>query len=275
MNPDVYKLRGDNSATLSTALVAEIKKRFRSDQDNKFKLYLLSAGIREKYLNKEKNAYSPEFQKWFKDTKVETLFGSLSNFTRYAAAGHVIDYVSTKTSNPKKYLAQLPVSLRSLYEISKILKLDEDVFQVCFHFTPTRKIIGAPKSEWRTKNTTNLIHPHCSSVTLKSWRERWENPDITTEEDKYGRNVNLLSVKVSDEIFKFDDVGNAVGSVDIDAVQSLLRQIEDLFSKDNEKQFKLETKFDKISEKYNAERVKRDPLNVLKTSKKSRADDYK
>ena len=252
-----------------------MKKRFRFDKDNKFKLYLLSAGVRSKYLNVEKNSYEPEFQAWFKSSGVDKLFGSLSNFTRYAAAGEVINYVSTKSANPKKYLAQLPVSLRSLYEISKILKSDEEVFPVCFHFTPTRRQVGSPKSEWRTKNTESLIHPHCSSLTLASWRKRWEEPGIEVEADKYSRNVKLLTIKVSEDIFNFDAVGNKTGIVDIEAVQDLLKQIESLLSKDNEVQFKIETEIDRITEKYTAEQKKRDPSQVLKVSKKNRADDYK
>ena len=275
MNPDTFQLPGGNLATLSPQLATEMKKRFRFDKDNKFKLYLLSAGVRSKYLNIEKNSYEPEFQAWFKSSGVDELFGSLSNFTRYAAAGEVINYVSTKSANPKKYLAQLPVSLRSLYEISKILKSDEEVFFVCFHFTPTRRQVGSPKSEWRTKNTTSLIHPHCSSLTLASWRKRWEEPGIEVEADKYSRNVKLLTIKVSEDIFNFDAVGNKTGVVDIEAVQDLLKQIESLLSKDNEVQFKIETEIERITEKYTAEQQKRDPSQVLKVSKKNRADDYK
>ena len=270
-----YQLPGDNSATLSTELAAEITRRFRSDKDNKFKLYILSAGVRAKYLNLEKNVYEPEFQEWFKSSGVGMLFGSLSNFTRYAAAGEVINYVSTKTTNPKKYLSLLPVSLRSLYEISKILRSDEEVFSVCFHFTPTRRQVGASKTEWKTKNTTGLIHPHCSSLTLAAWRKRWEEPEASTVEDKYRRNVKLLSVNVSEDIFGFDDVGNKTGSVDMEQVQALISQIQALFSTDNEKQFKLETRLELISERYKAEQEKRDPHNVLRASQKSRADDYK
>lgn len=274
MKSDGYKLPGDNTATFSKKLASEIRKRFRSDRDNRFKLYLLSAGIRRKYLNPKTKTYAQDFQNWFKESHVDELFGSLSNFTRYAAAGDVIDYVASNTNTPEKYLAQLPTSLRSLYEISKILKMDQEVFPVCFHFTPTRKRVGDPKSEWKTRDTTSLFHSHCSSVKLAAWRANWEEPKTKSKEDEFRRNVKLLTVRVSQDIFDFDEVGNKTGAVDIEAVQSLLAQIEALFSDANKQKFKLETDFDRIKDKYKAEQQKRDPATVLKTSKKSRADDY-
>ena len=87
--------------------------------------------------------------------------------------------------------------------------------------------------------------------------------------------MKLLSVIVSEDIFGFDDVGNKTGSVDMEHVQALISQIQALFSTDNEKQFKLETRLELISERYKAEQEKRDPHNVLRASQKSRADDYK
>ena len=111
-------------------------------------------------------------------------------------------------------------------------------------------------------------------MKLAAWRANWEEPKTKSEEDEFRRNVKLLTVRVSQDIFDFDEVGNKTGSVDIEAVESLVTQIECLFSDANHQQFKLETDFDRIKDKYKAEQQKRDPATVLKTSKKSRADDY-
>lgn len=274
MDASTYKIPGDNVITLSDELAREIKSRFQKDRDNRFKLFLLSYGIRQKYLDPFTNEYPKEFHDWYDASGVRELFGKLGNFTKYASAGEVVEFVATKTRKPAEELAKLPVSLRALYEVSLILKLDEDVFKTCLRFTPTRKTLDAPKHEWRTKGTDPLIHPDVSSLELASWRKRWESPEQKKEEDKYRRTVKLLTVTVSEDIFSFDASGKT-GVVDLEQVQGLLNQIEALFTKSNEKQFKLETQIDKISEKYVSAKEKADPANALKSPKKSRADDYK
>jgi len=274
MDASAYQIPGDNTITLSEDLAREIKARFQKDRDNRFKLFLLSQGIREKYLDPITNDYPKEFHDWYETSGVRELFGKLGNFSKYAAAGEVVEYVATKTRKPDEDLSKLPVSLRALYEISLILKLDEDVFKTCLRFTPTRKTIDAPKHEWKTKDTAPLIHPNVSSLELALWRKRWEAPAKQKEEDKFRRNVKLLTVSVSEDIFAFDEGGKS-GVVDMEQVQDLLSQIQALFSKSNEKQFKLETQIERIAEKYASEKEKADPANALKSPKKSRADDYK
>lgn len=274
MDTEPYQLPGDNAVTISDELVKEIQRHFKRDRENRFKLFLLSQGIREKYLDPVKNEYSNEFREWYERSGVEQLFGKLPNFTRYAAAGEVIAYVSTKTSNPKKYLAQLPTSMNALYEISQIVKADAEAFKVCLHFTPTRKTLTDPKHEWKTKGTEPLIQPGVTAKEIVGWRKRWEAPTRQKDDDKFRRNVKLLTVSVSEDIFAFDARGKT-GVVDLEQVQDLLAQIQALFSKSNEKQFKLETQIERITEKYEAEKEKADPASALKSPKKSRADDYK
>lgn len=274
MDASAYKMPGDNVITLSDELAREIKSRFQKDRDNRFKLFLLSYGIRQKYLDPVTNDYSSEFHDWYATSGVSDLFGKLSNFTKYASAGEVVKYVATKTRNPADDLARLPVSLRALYETSLILKLDEDVFKTCLRFTPSRKSLDAPKHEWKTKNSEPLIRPDTSSLELAAWRKRWLEPETHKEEDKFRRNVKLLTVSVSDDIFSFD-AGGKTGVVDMEHVQNLLSQIQALFTKSNEKQFKLETQIERIAEKYASEKEKADPAIALRAPKKRRADDYK
>lgn len=270
-----FQSPGDNTVTLSEGLATDLKKLFRKDRENRFRLFLLCHGIRQKYLDPVRNDYAKEFHDWYSSSGVAELFGKLPNFTKYAAAGEVVDFVATKTTNPTKYLKQLPTSTRALYEVFQIMKLDEEAFHVCLNFTPTRKHFDAPKYEWKTKGTSPLIHPTASSLDLAAWRKRWEAPVKDKVEDKFRRNVRLLTISVSEDIFEFDPVGNKVGVVDMSEVKALLSQIEALFSQDNEKQFKLETQIDRIAEKYRSEQEKHDPHNVLKSTKQNRAEKYK
>ena len=96
-----YSLRGHNSIDLSNELVEELRDRFETDRENRFQLFLLSSSIRRKYLDKKTNKYSDEFDIWFKKNKLNELYGSLANFTKYCGCGDVVNYVGTKTSDPQ------------------------------------------------------------------------------------------------------------------------------------------------------------------------------
>ena len=92
MEPIDYRIPGGNRITVSNQLADEIKKRFAADRENRFQLFLLAAGLRKKYLNKRTNKYTKEFVSWMKVEQLDELFGSLSNFTKYAAAGDVVAF---------------------------------------------------------------------------------------------------------------------------------------------------------------------------------------
>ena len=146
-----YSLRGHNSIDLSNELVEELRDRFETDRENRFQLFLLSSSIRRKYLDKKTNKYSDEFDIWFKKNKLNELYGSLANFTKYCGCGDVVNYVGTKTSDPQTFLNQLPLSIGSLYELSMVLKSDKDLFEILLYYTPKRKSVDEPKVQWVTK----------------------------------------------------------------------------------------------------------------------------
>jgi len=259
---------GENAVALSPELAKQIKRHFKKDRDNRFDLFLLSHAIREKYLNAETGEYTPEFKAFYEQHSLESVYGKLANFSKYASAGSVVEYVKSSTSNPQKYLNQLPVSQGSLYEISLILKLDEEALKACWHMTPRRKSITDKKYEWGGANTAPLIRPDVGYAELFAWRKRWEEPEVEKEEDKHRRNVKLLTLSVSEDIFKFDAVGNKEGSIDLEEVVSLLSRVQALLNKDNEKQFRLDSQIERIQERYEAAKKKNDPMEVLKGTSK-------
>ena len=259
---------GENAVGLSPELAKQIKRHFKKDRDNRFDLFLLSHAIREKYLNAETGEYTPEFKAFYEQHSLESVYGKLANFSKYASAGSVVEYVKSSTSNPQKYLNQLPVSQGSLYEISLIIKLDEEALKACWHMTPRRKSITDKKYEWGGANTAPLIRPDVGYAELFAWRKRWEEPEVEKEEDKHRRNVKLLTLSVSEDIFKFDAVGNKEGSIDLEEVVSLLSRVQALLNKDNEKQFRLDSQIERIQERYEAAKKKNDPMEVLKGTSK-------
>ena len=265
---------GDNMVVLSDGLVKQIKRHFKKDRENRFELFLLSHAIREKYLDQTTGDYSNEFKNFYKQHDLTGVYGSLANFSKYASAGSMIEYVKSNTSNPAKYLNQLPVGTNALYEISLIIKLDQEAFKACWHMTPRRTTKDAKKHEWISSGTNPLITPHVTVNELSSWRKQWEEPEQPKpDEDKYKRNVKLLTLSISEDIFKFDAVGNKVGTVNFGEVMALLEQVQSLLNKDNEPKFRLDSQLAKIQERYSATKEKNDPNKVL--SGKSKGSSYK
>jgi hypothetical protein len=241
LTDDFHRIPGANRIALSPELAEEIKNRFDVVRVNKFQIFLLAAGLRKKYLNKKTNEYAPEFQGWYKKNKMDALFGQLPNFTKYASAGDVIDYVDRHTSNPEKYLKQLPTSMGALYELSLMLsdKNGKDAFSICLHFTPKRKLLDEPKSEWSTQRPA-LIRSNTTEAMVRNWRRNWNNPPPPKVKRSDKRTLPFLTITVSGELFDFDKkTGDKIGCVDLAEVETMLAKINKLFTEENAAQFRI------------------------------------
>lgn len=268
MTKSTYEIPTGSRVKLSPSLTEEIKKRFADDRENRFQLFILSRGIRKKYLDKD-GAYSEEFQKWYTASGMNDLFGSMSNFTKYAGCGDVVSYVGTKTSDPEKYLKQLPLSVGSLYEISMILKSDKEVFKACLHYTPKRKSKDEPKHEWKTPRPA-LISKSTSELKVRTWRRNWENPPPPKEKRTDKRTLPFVKVSCSGELYDFDKkTGEKTGRLDLDEVERFFSKLNDFFKKEcpDVLQFKMEDSMDVLTEGYIKRKERVDPARKVTTSK--------
>ena len=273
---DTYRIPTGKRVTISESLENEIKTRFQQDRDNRFQLFLLSSGIRNKYLDKRTKKYSDQFLKWYKTSGMEDLYGSIPNFTKYSSCGDVVHYVGTKTSDPKKYLKKLPLSVGSLYEISMILKMSEDLFKVCLHFTPTRKSVDDPKHEWVTKRPS-LINKNSSELKIRTWRRKWENPPPPRVKRTDKRTLPFVTITCSGELFDFDKrTGDKVGVLDLDEVELFFEKLSKFFDKESpsELQFRLEDHMDYLTEGYYKRKERVDPGRNIIGSKGKKQQKY-
>ena len=221
-----YSFRGHNRINLSNELVDELRDRFENDRENRFQLFVLSSSIRRKYLDKKTNKYSSEFDSWFKKNKLDELYGSLSNFTKYCGCGDVVNYVGTKTTDPQKFLKQLPLSVGSLYELSMVLKGDKDLFEILLYYTPKRKSVDEPKVQWVTKRPP-LINKNTTEQKIRLWRKNFDNPPPPKQKRTDKRSLKFLTITVNGELFDFDKKnGDKLGCVDISDVEEFLKKIK-------------------------------------------------
>lgn len=273
---DIYRIPTGKRVTISESLENEIKSRFEQDRDNRFQLFLLSSGIRNEYLDRKTKKYSIEFLNWYKTSGMEDLYGSISNFTKYSSCGDVVHYVGTQTSDPDKYLKKLPLSVGSLYEISMILKMSEDLFNVCLHYTPTRKSVDDPKHEWVTKRPS-LVNKNSSELKIRTWRRKWENPPPPKLKRTDKRTLPFVTITCSGELFDFDKrTGDKVGILNLDEVELFFKKVSKFFETEspNELQFRLEDHMDCLTEGYYKRKQRVDPSRNIIGSKSKKQQKY-
>jgi hypothetical protein len=274
LNIEDFQIPGDNEVTLSSELEERLKAHFHADRVNRFQLYALSSGIRSKYLDPTTQKYSSHFTKWYSATGMDKLFGSLANFTKYASAGDVVDFIATKTSSPEKYLNQLPVSVGALYELSIILKNNEDAFKLCLQFTASRKTIDEPKFDWKTKKPA-MINPKVTEQAVRAWRQKWENPPPPKVKRTDKRTLPLLTIYCSGELLDFDrKTGDKIGCLDLEQVEALLKTIAAHFSEENEKQFRIESKMEELTSMYFKRKEHYDVTRNVAKGRKDNSDRY-
>lgn len=274
INAADFEQPGDNQVTISNNLEQRLKNHFLTDRTNRFKLYILSSGIRKKYLDTQTQKYTDQFLDWYKKRGMQKLFGSLANFTKYASAGDVVHYVATKTSNPEKYLEQLPVSVGALYESSLILKSSEDTFKLCLQFTAFRKSIDEPKFEWKTKKPP-LITPRTTEEKIRSWRQKWDNPPPPKIKRADKRTLPMLSIYCSGELLDFDrKTGDKIGCLDLDQVEQFITALANHFNEDNGAQFRIETHLDDLTSMYFKRKEYYDVTRNAKAGKKDNSRRY-
>lgn len=290
-----YRIPGSNAVTLSPALAKEIKERFARDRDNRFHIFLIAAGLRRTYLRTSeggKDAYAPEFRKWYSDNKLEKLFGQLdSSFVKYAASGTLIEFVAQgsyfDTANrpanvpapdPKPFLEALPLSMNALYELS-IIKgtVDTRTFRTLFKSKPSRQSVDQDLRDARTDDKRPLIHPHVTAAELLMWRKAWECPPEPKQKRTDKRTMMLAAITVSGELFDFDKFGDHAGCVKLDEVYECLSRLHDLVSEldSEDRKFRVLSNRDYLEYGYKMREERSDPAVRVKLREERKKRDAK
>lgn len=268
-----YAIPGSNGISLDKKLADQIRKHFNTDRQNRFQLFLLAAGIRNKYLDKKKREYSKDFDEWFRKHKMEDVYGGITNFIKYASAGDVVAHTAFNTSDPEKYLQQLPTSLRALYEISFILKLSiekkNNWFLLCLTHRQFIKLENGKEVSTRDKSTVPLINRHVTAPEIRAWLENRNNPVETLKQKRKDDRVLLLAtISVSGSLYNFNKkTGDHIGAAKLQEVQRLMTELTGIFSK-TEKIIKIDSNLLELETKYEKRKQQYDPAAKILKKKK-------
>ena len=84
-------------------------------RDNTTSMAQKAFEIRSQYLSADGRKYDPEFETWWSDYKLDTIFGKRANFTKWASAGAALSHARIG-----EYRDRMPTTLTALYEVSQL-----------------------------------------------------------------------------------------------------------------------------------------------------------
>lgn len=138
-----------------------------------FELCDVATQIRQKHLLPCGTKYNKKFHQFWQAYKMQEIFGSLANFTKYACAGATIEEV--KTQYPKA-LRRLPTSLTSLYELS-LLKPEEKSLCLSGEESICGEVVLADVSPATNDNTCLKIKSTTTALEIKKWKTSYRRPE--------------------------------------------------------------------------------------------------
>jgi hypothetical protein len=171
-----FRLPRKEEVALTDELVSIIQNHYQKSREHLFHLCMIAYGLRKHNLTRVKagaggnakgQVYKAEFRDWYQKNKLARVYGSEGNFTLYAMAGRLLEYVRWQVG--AEYIAHLPRSMTALYEASQILwdqgHATDDHRRQLFH-----RALKEPISDGSEMNA--LIHPQVTRKEIKLWRER-------------------------------------------------------------------------------------------------------
>ena len=218
---------------------------------------MIAYGLRTHNLIKSKSGaggndkgekYKPAFNDWYQRNGIEDLYGSLPNFTLYAMAGRLLNYVRWQVG--KEYIDQLPGSMTALFALSQIVWSQGDDAT-----DASRKLFQKALIEpLKNGSKTALIHPNVSRKDIYVWRAKssTKSNGITIVKSD-PRTIVIATIKVHKDLFKFTrDSGKKLHGPKLSDVKTLTEKLEKLIIEFDagKSRFALDSHFDDVSREY-------------------------
>ncbi len=247
---------------LTDSLVEVIKMHHRKSREHMFHLCMIAYGLRTHNLmkaktgaggNAQREIYKPLFRDWYLTNNLDDVYGSFSNFTHYAMAGRLLNYVRWQVR--ENYIDRLPSSMTALYELSRILWTQGDKATQESKKLFEEALIKPTKDG--SKNSA-FIHPKVTRKEIEKWRnERSDKPSLTKKASKVTKDdphtVVIATIKVNQDLFKFARVsGEKRVGTKLEQVELLINELELLLNLENKgkSRFALKSHFDEVSRLY-------------------------
>jgi hypothetical protein len=181
------------------------------------------------------------------------VYGTLANFTLYAMAGRLLEYVRWQVA--EKYIEHLPASMTALYALSQIVWEQGDKATDASRKLFEKALIE-PIQDGSKKNA--FIHPHISRKEIDAWRTKQTGKSVSKKKVASvavndPRTILIATVKVHEDLFKFAKVSGAkrIGPK-LDDVVKLNEKIQSLIDEFNagKSRFALDSQIEEVKLAY-------------------------
>lgn len=260
-----FKQPSKAQVALSSDLVNVIRDHHSKSREHLFHLCMIAYGLRAHNLTRSKGGaggnakgkkFKNEFVSWYHENQLDDVYGSFpANFTLYAMAGRLLEYVRWQVS--EKYIAHLPSSVTALYALSQILWTQGDSATDASRKLFEKALIE-PIKDGSKHNA--FIHPH---VTRKQIGE-WHDQHIVTSNGKSKpakgdkddpRSIVIATVKVHKDLLKFTKVaGDKRVGPKLEDVQDLVKKLQEFITSEDKgkSRFALFSHLDDVALAYKA-----------------------
>ncbi len=232
-----FKEPTEAQVKLSAELAATIHDLNKKKRESFFHLCIIAYGLRKRNLEKAKGdrrggnpegeKYKGTFEAWYKKNKIEDAYGTLPNFTLYAMAGRLLNYIRWQLD--EKYIARLPATLTSLHRLSQVL--GERGIKVTPESRAALKKLLLERTEDGSSKMSYFINPQ---TTLAKIEEKLEPTQRVASKTKKKKGEVLFTIYVSNDLmngFTKTTRKRKTGSVDSAHVSSLQKDINALLEK--------------------------------------------
>lgn len=196
-----------NRIKLDQALADRLLTLLNDVKRSRYELAKVISDVRSQYLDPQTRKYTQEFREFWEKFRMNQSFGSLSQFTKYAAAGDVIEWVR---ENKPDALPSLPNSIKSLYEMSQLEPVER-------HRLLEAAVPEVSKS--KQKSTEPLVQPGLSATAISAWKKRELAPPSSS--------TNPAPIKVA-ELFihgsfgSYAEDGTYLGKLDVARLSEIM-----------------------------------------------------
>ena len=232
-----FKEPTEAQVKLSAELAATIHDLNKKKRESFFHLCIIAYGLRKRNLEKAKgdrrggNAkgekYKGTFEAWYKKNNIEDAYGTLSNFTLYAMAGRLLNYIRWQLD--EKYIARLPATLTVLYRLAQVL--GEKGGKVTPEAKAALKKLLLERTKDGSSKTAYVVNPETTLAEIQKHIDPTQR--AASKSGKKDGEV-LFTIYVSNDLlngFTKTTKSRKRGSVDLAHVSNLQKDINALLEK--------------------------------------------
>jgi hypothetical protein len=242
----ILDIPGGNRTKLTPALAEDFRELGRKAKRNLVEMALLAHGVSKSNKNAS-GTYTKDFHTWYKTNKMDEVFGTQSNFSKYSSAGAAIVRHKDKF---KGSVDQLPMTITALYVIHD---MNDDEVKLALKDHYIRKDVGTvdPKDyKTKGKKPQPVINPAATAASISSWLKRWRHPPVPKTEI---RKLPFLTIRADATVYAYAGDGSFKGHTTIQQLENIEKQVTEILAK-NSVHVLWESKLDEI--KSNVEKKK-------------------